>query len=99
MCDTSVFKNGKKKAPDFHHRLAAGRKADVLGELGMMPRGSSSVPHPVPTCGPRSPVELPLLQRRAGGGDRASPRPMKAGYLLRKPYREAVHRISISLIN
>ena len=45
------LKMERKKTPDFHHCLLAGRQVGRVRELDMMPRGSSSVLHPLPPVG------------------------------------------------
>ena len=91
-------KKKKKLQLTFHHCLAVERKVGVVREL--KPRGSGGGQHLAATCGSHAPMELPLLQRRAGGwGQHKVWTTGKLGYLLKKSYKVAVTRISTPIGN
>lgn len=88
----------KKLQLTVHHCLVVERKVGVVREL--KPRGSGGVQHLAATCGSHAPIELPLLQRRAGGwGEHKAWTTGKLGYLLKKSYKVAVTRISTPIGN
>lgn len=64
----------------------------------LKPRGSGSTA-PGSYLWACVPMELPLLQRRAGDGENTRPGPLKLGYLLKKSYKVAVTRISTPIVN